>query len=64
MGQVKRFAIWLSDCVYQLQMTDKEILSAVKPLRSDTKQEEDNQWLLEQIETVRTNPTFYETLVE
>ncbi len=64
MGQVKRFAIWLSDCVYQLQMTDLEIRSAVKPLRSDTQHEEDDQWLSEQIETVRKNPTFYETLVE
>ena len=64
MGQVKRFAIWLSGCVYQLQMTDKEILSAVKPLRSDTQQEEDDQWLSEQIETVRNNPQIYETLVE
>ena len=64
MGQVKRFGIWLSGCVYQLQMTDNEILSAVKPLRSDTQQEEDDQWLSEQIEVVRNHPTFYETLVE
>ena len=64
MGQVKRFAIWLSGCVYQLQMTDMEILSAGKPLWSDTQQEEDDQWLSEQIEVVRNNPTFYETLVE
>ena len=63
MGQVKRFAIWLSGCVYQ-QMTDKEILSAVKPLWSDTQQGKDDQWLSEQIETVRNNPMFYETLVE
>ena len=64
MGQVKRFAIWLSGCVYQQQMTDKEILSAVKPLRSDTQQEDADQWLSEQIETVRNNPQIYETLVE
>ena len=64
MGQVKRFAIWLSGCVYQLQMTNMEILSAVKPLRSDTQQEKDDQWLSEQIEVVRNNPTFFEKLVE
>ncbi|GAH41483.1 unnamed protein product, partial [marine sediment metagenome] len=60
MGQVKHFAIWLSDCVYQLQMTDMEILSAVKPLRTDTQKGEDDQWLSEQIEVVRNHTTFYE----
>ena len=64
MEQVDFSLIFTVGCVYQLQMTDMEILSAVKPLRSDTQQEKDDQWLSEQIETVRNNPQIYETLVE
>ena len=59
MGQIKRFTVWLSDCVYQSQMSDEDIIEAVKSLSIDKTSEVDYAWLSEQISIVRKYPHFY-----
>ncbi len=59
MGQMKRFTVWLSDCVYQSQMSDEDIIEVVKSLSSDKNSEVDCAWLSEQISIVRKYPHFY-----
>jgi len=65
MGRMKEFGLWLGVCVHQHNMTDEQIILAFKKsLAEDDSQEDTDHWLCEQIETVRNNPRFYETLVE
>ncbi len=59
MGQMKRFTVWLSDCVYQSQMSDEDIIEVVKSLSCDGISEVDSVWLSEQISLVRKYPPFY-----
>ena len=65
MGRMKEFGLWLGVCVHQHNMTNEQIISAFKKsLAEDDSQDDTDHWLCEQIETVRNNPMFYETLVK
>jgi hypothetical protein len=59
MGQMKRFAAWLSNCVCQSQMSDEDVIEVVKSLSCDEISEVDSVWLSEQISLVRKYPHFY-----
>ena len=60
MGRVKEFSFWIADCVYQRDMSDRQIISAASSYWSVDGQI-DKQWLLEQVEVVRCNPHIYST---
>ena len=63
MGKVKEFAVWLSSCVFQWEMSDEEIVSKFSQ-REDAKRMQDVEpWLKDQIETVRKNPEQYRELM-
>jgi len=63
MGHVKEFAVWLSSCIFQWEMSDEEILSKFNQ-REDVKRMQDAEpWLKDQIETVRKNPEQYRRLM-
>jgi len=64
MGKVKNFACWLSECVYRGEMTDEDIIEAVKSLSNEKNKEVDNEWMLDQINHVLNNPHIYNVLVE
>ena len=60
MGRVKEFALWLADCVYQRQMSDRSIIESVNLNNSHGQHDDFNRWLREQIQIVRKNPQLYE----
>jgi len=60
MGRVKEFAIWLAECVYEDQMSEEEILSYID-LDAESHPER-QQWVEQQLETIRTHPDTYKPL--
>ena len=59
MGQLKNFAIWLSECVYERHMSDDAIKSALAAQYPDGDLDRACDWLLDQIKFVRANPQLY-----
>ena len=61
MGRVKEFALWLADCVYQRQMSDRSIIESVNLNNTHGQHDDYSRWLREQIQIVRKNPQLYES---
>ena len=59
MGQVKNFAIWLSECVYERNMSNEAIMSALANQYPDSDLDPVQDWVLEQIRVVRAHPQLY-----
>ena len=59
MGQVKNFALWLSESIYSRHMSNEAILSALAARYPDGDLDRSREWLLEQIRIVKTNPQLY-----
>jgi hypothetical protein len=59
MSQMKNFAVWLAKCVYNLRMTDIEIVHACGFHLRDQSNYDHIQWLLTQVQTVRDNPQIF-----
>ena len=64
MGQVKRLAMLLEDCVQRQWMTDEEIIQIVECHWPEIDMEENSQWLRNQINNVRKNPDYYNSMME
>ena len=60
MGRVKEFALWLAECVYQWEMSDRAIVESVNLVNPHEKHDDFNRWLCAQIQIVRTNPHIYQ----
>lgn len=62
MGRVKEFAVWLAECVYVDEMSDEEILLACHQDTKANRHADRQQWLVEQIKTVRSHPETYQDM--
>ena len=60
MGRVKEFALWLADCVYQREMSDKAIVESINLVNPYDRHDGFNRWLRAQIQIVRKNPHIYQ----
>lgn len=58
MGHVKEFAFTLARCIYELEMSDAEILACLQ-VQDEPAGEQFSDWLLEQVEAVRRHPEVY-----
>ena len=63
MGRVKEFAIWLSACVFQWQMSDEEIIARFRQREDAKRIDEVEPWLKDQLKTVRENPEQFRELM-
>lgn len=64
MSQIKRFALWLSKCVYDFKMSDAAMLEATQVAHAEEDRQVDPTWLKTQLEAVQKNPEIYQEMKE
>lgn len=64
MGRMKELAMWLSESVYSRQLSDDEIMTILASRYPDIQKDGLDVWLREQIQAVRENPKFYQSMFD